>query len=331
MINEYGNDQDFKLFTKWSIRKITFIGILIAISVAFFLIVFQFMPFISLPAYKISVIGLPIKITGLIFGPIIGAFVGVVSDLISFLFVPSLFNPLFILAAALDGIIPGIIGFVFLKLLKFLFGGRFQDSYYADMMETLFKRLDKLYLDPIVNAQKIKKIENRIINLYYKRKELVQKNNKKRDLLNINMVVGTTVLAIIMLLVTWLIGFKIDEHTIQGGIITNRWVLLGIMLSGYVAMLVFIVIARFKLKSSLYLIIVPIVVFSALIELANVPILSLAEKKSIEQSGSAGSIFVYMFQHIILSPVKIWGNMFIIFFTYKIVSPLIYKNHDITY
>ncbi|UWV83480.1 hypothetical protein [Mycoplasmopsis felis] len=38
--------------------------------------------------YKFSFIGLPVKITGFIFGPIIGIFVGIVSDFLSLLFIP---------------------------------------------------------------------------------------------------------------------------------------------------------------------------------------------------------------------------------------------------
>ncbi|WP_029608661.1 folate family ECF transporter S component [Mycoplasma simbae] len=330
-MRNHGTDDDFKTFSKWSIRKITFIGILIAISVAFFLIVFQLMPFISLPAYKISIIGLPIKITGFIFGPIVGGFVGAVSDLISFMFVPTYFNVLFLVAAILDGVIPGIVSWIFLRLIKFLFGGKFRDSIYEESINHLFNKLDILKQSPQRNENKIKKIERKIIKLYYDRNKKQEKQSKKTELMNINLIVCVSILTLVMLLVTYLIGFKISEKTIASGIIPNRWILLPLMLSGYLAMLVFIVFARFKLKSSLYLIIVPIVVFSALIELFNVPILSFAEKQSIEASSASSNLFVYMFQHIILSPVKIWWNMFIIFFTYKIVSPLIYKNHSITY
>ncbi|MCT4469515.1 ECF transporter S component [Mycoplasma sp. HS2188] len=329
-MQNYDGDKDFKTFSRWSIRKITFIGILIAISVAFFLIVFQLMPLISLPSYKISIIGLPIKITGFIFGPFVGAFVGATSDLISFMFVPTYFNPLFLLAAVLDGIIPGIIGLLFMRLIRFIFGGRFQRSLHEETIKTLFKRIERLQIEPDKNAKKIKLLENRIIKLFFKLKQNDNSKKVNSKLLNVNMIVCLSILSIVSMVVIYLIGFKINNQTIENGIIPNRWVLLALMLSGYFAMILFIFITRFKLKSSLYIIIVPIVVFSALIELFNVPILALAEKESIG-AGSSSSIFVYMFQHIIISPVKIWGNMFIIFFTYKIISPMIYKNHSISY
>ncbi|QBF34579.1 ECF transporter S component [Mycoplasmopsis phocirhinis] len=329
-MQNYESDKDFKAFSRWSIRKITFIGILIAISVAFFLIVFQLMPLISLPSYKISIIGLPIKITGFIFGPFVGAFVGAAADLISFMFVPTYFNPLFLLAAVLDGVIPGIIGWLFVRLIRFMFGGPFQHSLIQETIQSIFKKIEKLQLQPNKNDKKIKTLENRIIKLYLQLNQCGVSKKYSSKLLNINMAVCLSILAIVSMIVIYLIGFRVSDQTIRNGIIPNRWALLFLMLSGYFAMILFIFITRFKLKSTLYLIIVPIVVFSALIELFNVPILALAEKQSIG-SGTSSSIFVYMFQHIILSPVKIWGNMFIIFFTYKIISPLIYKNHSISY
>ncbi|AIA29242.1 hypothetical protein MCFN_00315 [Mycoplasmopsis californica] len=326
-----GPDDDFRSFSKWSIRKITFIAILIAISVAFFLIVFQLMPIVSLPAYKISIIGLPIKITGFIFGPVIGAFVGLVSDLFSFALVPTYYNFYFTIAAMLDGIIPGMISWVFLRLIRFLFGGKFRDTLITEKIERILKKIDKLSLDAVDNQKNIRKLENKVISLYVAQNSKHKLAKRTSVLMNINMFACISILVTVIMLVTYIVGYKVDNVTIQKGIVPNRIALIIMMVSGYLAMLVFILIARFKLNSKLYLIIVPIVVFSALIELFNVPILSFAEKQSIETSNSEGSLFVYMFQHIVLSPVKIWGNMFIIFFTYKIIAPSIYKNRNITY
>ncbi len=58
--------QDFSFFLSYN-KKISFIGILIAISVVIFVVFASFVPLISIPTYKISFIGLPIKISGLIF------------------------------------------------------------------------------------------------------------------------------------------------------------------------------------------------------------------------------------------------------------------------
>lgn len=330
-MNPIKTDKDFKMFSRWSIRRITFIGMLIAISVSFFLVVVQLMPFLSLPSYKISIIGLPIKIAGFIFGPVVGGFVGLVSELISYALVPTYFDKFFILAAVLDGVIPGIISWLFFRLIRFCYGGKFTDGVYAEKIYKLFKKLSKLRLNPIENAKTIEKIEDKIILLNNYRFGSKLHKTSKRNLLNINMIVCLLIISFIIVAVVSYIGFHVDEAVIQRGVIPNRWLLLGIMLSGYVLMMLFIIAARFKLRRQLYLVIVPIVVFSAVLETFNVPILALAEQNSLENGKHVGSIFVYMFQHIVTSPVKIWGNMFIIFFTYQIISPLIYKNHDITY
>nr|WP_307908120.1 ECF transporter S component [Mycoplasmopsis bovis] len=84
--------QDFSFFPKLTIRKISFIGILIAISVVIFVVFASFVPLISIPTYKISFIGLPIKISGLIFGPLVGGIVGLISDIISFSLFPTFYN-----------------------------------------------------------------------------------------------------------------------------------------------------------------------------------------------------------------------------------------------
>ncbi len=83
------------------------------------------------------------------------------------------------------------------------------------------------------------------------------------------------------------------------------------MTSGYVAMFIFLIVARFKMHPKRFLVIIPIVIFSAIIELINVPLLSLL---TIQQPViyESGSIITYMFQ-ILYLVIKIWFNMFVIF------------------
>ncbi|WP_027120744.1 ECF transporter S component [Mycoplasmopsis lipofaciens] len=322
------NNSDFSMFSKWTIRKISFIGILIAISVVFLIIGATFMPLITIPSYKISFIGLPIKISGFIFGPLIGGLVGLISDILSFMFLPTYFNPLFTLAAVVDGVVAGLIGWLFLKLLKYYFGGDFQNNIFEVNIFDYLIKLDILKKQNKNNDKKIKKIENKIIFLNEKKKK-IKVFGSINTLLNINLIVGLSILSLFVLFIVFLIGFKIDQSIINGGIIKNRFVLLGLMISGYGAMMIFLSIMRFKMSAKHYLVIVPIVVFSALIELINVPLLSLGDSQSF--TNDSKNIFVFIFQHTFFSPLKIWFNMFIIFFTYNIISPLINKNNDICY
>ncbi|RMX36188.1 ECF transporter S component [Mycoplasmopsis fermentans] len=320
--------EEWTIFPKWTIRKISFVGILIAISVVFLVIASSLVPIASIPTYKISFIGLPIKISGFIFGPLIGGIVGLISDLLSFLFVPSFYNPIYTVAAMVDGIISGLVGLLFIKLFGFYFGGEFQDNVHENRIWKLSKKLDKLKLEN-TNDKKILKIENKIILIQEKRKS-IRINGTQNILLNINLFIAVILLALISLFIVWLVGFVIPESIIKKGVISNRWGLLATMVSGYTLMFFFIIIARFKMKPSNYLVIVPIVIFSALIELINVPLLSFADQQSL-QKGEDNNIFVFVFNHILFSPVKIWFNMFIIYFTYNIIAPLIYKNKSISY
>ncbi|MGY5139176.1 ECF transporter S component [Mycoplasmopsis gallinarum] len=318
----------FSLLPKLNTRKIAFIAILIAISVAFFIIIVNLVPIASIPTFKISFIGLPIKISGFIFGPIIGGLVGCLSDLISFLFVPNVFNPYYILAAVVNGVVSGIIGWLFLNVIKNYFGGKRKDLVLSLQIFKLKNKLEKLKGKLVSHkAKKIRKLENNIIYLNEKRK----KNNllgTQSELKNFNGVIATLILVTLILLIIWIIGFKVPQSAINNGVIKNRLILILLMISGFAVMIIFIWIARFKMKDKNYFVIVPIIIFSALIEFINVPILSLADSQALS---SSDGLFIYIFQHTLFSPVKIWFNMFIIFFTFNVINGLINKNSNISY
>ncbi|WP_406617255.1 ECF transporter S component [Mycoplasmopsis adleri] len=321
---------EFSLFPKLTIRKIAFIGILIAISVVIFIIFASFVPIISIPSYKISFIGLPIKISGFIFGPLVGGMVGLISDLISFAMFPTFYNIYYTLAAVVDGVVSGFVGIIFMKVLKYAFGGEFKDATYESLIYKYRLKIEKIKLkDP--DSPKITKLENKIIATNESRKK-IKLLGTETSLLNVNMIVSTTVIALACVFIFIIVYLKIDNNTIVNySVIPNKLGLLLMMESGYICMLIFLIVARFKMKPKRYLVIVPIVIFSALIELINVPLLSLADYSATNSSAAGGTIITYMFQHIMFTPVKIWFNMFIIFFTHNVIAPLINKNNDIMY
>ncbi len=74
------------------------------------------LPIAGLPALRFSFGGIPLIITGILFGPIPGALAGVVADIIGYMTNPmgGAFFPGFTLSAALTGAIPGII-YMFIK------------------------------------------------------------------------------------------------------------------------------------------------------------------------------------------------------------------------
>ena len=86
-------------------------GLLAALSIVFTR-VFSFMiPLAGLPALRIGFGTLPITISGILFGPLVGGLVGMVSDLVGFMINPmgGSYFPGFTLSAALEGIIPGLL------------------------------------------------------------------------------------------------------------------------------------------------------------------------------------------------------------------------------
>ncbi|VEU78187.1 ECF transporter S component [Mycoplasmopsis columbinasalis] len=317
--------ENWRLFQKWTIRKITFVGILIAISVVFVIICASLIPIVSVPSYKISFIGLPVKITGFIFGPIVGGTVGLVADLLSFIFVPNIYNPFYTVATAVDGIIAGLVGLLFLRLFKYYFDGTMRDSVLEVKISRLFNRIARIKLkNPY--SRRIKKIEDRILYAHEKRKK-IRIVGTRNTLLNFYGVISTLLLAVLVFFIVWLIGFKIPQSALDGGIVKSRLWLTLLMCSGYSAMILFVWISRFAMKSKHFMIIIPIIIFSAFIELINVPLLSFAD--TIAYGSEKNSIFIYIFNHTLFSPVKVWFNMLVIYFTYNVINPLINKNNGI--
>ncbi|MDK2819217.1 MAG: ECF transporter S component, partial [Mycoplasmataceae bacterium] len=79
----------------WNSKRIAFIAILIATSIAFVVIGAQAAAISSLPAFKLSLAGLPVKIAGFLFGPLTGFIIGFTTDIMTFLFVPVFYNPMY--------------------------------------------------------------------------------------------------------------------------------------------------------------------------------------------------------------------------------------------
>ncbi len=91
-----------------SVKKLTFAAMLAAISVAIGIFCKNYLSF---GAVRITFEGLPIIMSGMIFGPVVGGLVGFVSDLVSYCLSVQAFaiNPIVSVAATLMGVIPGII------------------------------------------------------------------------------------------------------------------------------------------------------------------------------------------------------------------------------
>lgn len=320
--------RDLGIIQKWTIRKMVFVAILISISVAFTIISAQLVPIIALPTYKVSFLGLPIKITGFIFGPLIGGFVGLVSDLLSLIFIPpATYNPLYTLAATINGVVSGIFGWFFIRFLNYAFGVEFRVKVYSAKIQYYG---DKYKLAVVKNDEKlINKYASKVI--YFNNKRTYVKQYGTISMLkNINMIVGMLFLLIIIAIIVWYIGFVVKDDLIQRSLIKDRRGILALMLAGISSQFFMITISRFKMKSSTYLKIVPIIIFSGFLELINVPILSFADLYALGSNDNS-EILLWILQHVISSPLKIWFNIFVIYYSYTIISKLINKNKNLSY
>lgn len=274
-LNDYFTRQN------WSNRKIAFVAILIAVSVVFVLVMTSVLPFLIWPSLRLSVGGLPIKITGYIFGPFIGLMTGVVSDAITFSFRPTYWHWSYMLAFAVTGAIPGIIGYIMNRRWR-------QGTSFVESMNTK------------INWP--------------------------------NLVFTIVLLVAIILSFTLLIVFYgsviFDESHIaslseeEKPLISNKWVFLGIAISGISTMLVGILIMGFFMKKSTFNTIIPIVAFSALLEMATTPLVTLGDVSVLSTRKSEGYITV-LTTHFLTAPVKIWVNLIVIYSAYRIVYPLI--------
>lgn len=260
----------------WTNRKIAFVSILIATSVAFTLIMTTVVPPLIWPSLRIAVGGLPVKITGYIFGPIVGGLTGAVSDLLTFAFRPTYFHYGYILSLVLMGVIPGIFGYIMQR--------RWRSDFH------------------IANNEKINKV-----NLLFTVATLI--------------FVALTVVLIIYFLGDQLFEVKPGQ---PAPLITNKWIFMGIAVSGIASMLVGMFVIMFFVKKSTFNTILPIIAFSAFLEVAVTPLITLGDVNAL-QAHSGGSFATVMSGHFIFAPVKIWVNLIVVFTAYKIVAPLIYN------
>lgn len=102
--------------TKFTTKNIAYITMLTSVSVVMTILVSVTIPITVLPPVRLAIEGLMIKITGYLFGPIIGIISGTITDLLVMLFVPSYINPVYIFCIILTGFIAGISGVTKSKL-----------------------------------------------------------------------------------------------------------------------------------------------------------------------------------------------------------------------
>lgn len=103
---------------RFTTKNIAYMTMLTSVSVVATIIVSITIPITVLPPVRIAIEGLMIKITGYMFGPIVGIICAAITDLLVMLFVPSYINPVYIFCVVLTGFIAGVAGVLKVKLRK---------------------------------------------------------------------------------------------------------------------------------------------------------------------------------------------------------------------
>ena len=95
---------------RFTTKNIAYITMLSAVSVTVTIVVSVTFPITVFPPIRIAFEGLMVKITGYIFGPIVGLLSGVITDGLAMLFVPSYIHVAYIIVIASFGFLSGCIG-----------------------------------------------------------------------------------------------------------------------------------------------------------------------------------------------------------------------------
>lgn len=304
-------------YKKWSSKRIAFVSVLIAISLVFFLISVRIIPISALPSYKFSFIGLPVKITGFIFGPIIGMLTGILADLISFLLVPTYYHYLYTISISIAGFIPGLCGYYFFGLNEMLFSNKYKIFKFKEIVDFFKKQYSEATIKG--NTEDVQYFSECIA--YYEVK-IILLENKAKPIAMINFAFFSA-LAVLTIQVFLIISIfiKLDPSYFENNrFIKNKLFYIFATSSGFVGMGVFLILFRIFIKKryQLFIDIMAIVTFSAILEFLNVIILSWADAATLKID-----FWVNLANHSLTGPIKIFFNVVIITTTYRIVAPLL--------
>ena len=306
---------------KWDSKRIAFISILIAMSISFVIIGTRIAAISSIPAFKLSLAGLPIKIIGFIFGPIIGFVIGFTTDIISFVFIPTFYYPLYSVALGISGMLPGVFALVYNYFYKILSKSNTLRKLNNEKVFSLYKI--KLAISKN-NYKQEEKEKEKYEKLLKKIDKIALWENEKK-LLNFGLISSSifllAILASLIITITFIPQDVID-NSFEGifKLISHKSIFIVVISLGVGLCICLVVFTRFKMKPENYLTFVPIVVFIICTEFINIPIIAYADYKSLKISFVASAV-----SSLATSFIKIWFNTIIISFAIRIVMPLITK------
>ncbi|WP_166623174.1 ECF transporter S component [Mycoplasma testudineum] len=304
-------------------------AILISISITLAIIGATIIPIASIPSYKLSFTGLPVKISGFIFGPVIGFFIGVVADLLSFLFLPSFFHWGYVLISGVNGIVPGLVGIFFFKIINNLVDRR-------QKIISQKKVINELEFEKTIEFDNPSRLKNIEKSLRQKRISLEKLESKKstkvlsenqlaKKLTWIYFFSGLLLLMITGSLNLVVIFTVLSREAIEDSFVKSPEILAAITSVGVVTISLYLFFARFKLDPKKYYVIVAIVSFSIILEATQVYFLAYTDNSALKID-----FLPSLVQHVIFAPVKIWFNMTIIYFSWRVINYLLHRNQNIS-
>lgn len=307
---------------RWNSKKIAFIAILIATSIAFVVIGAQAAAISSLPNLKLSLAGLPVKITGFLFGPIIGFTIGFITDIMTFLFVPVFYNPIYSLALAISGMIPGMFAWFYFIKCNPKFTKKVQIKKINIQKIQLNHKLILEYSNDL-ESDRAKRIIAKIGKLDEKIVVLRNSKTKETRLLNFNLISSILFTLTIVVVLTVLLNQFLTEELLKSAFegfkfLHNPFLFLIFVWVGFSFIIIFLIVCRFVMKPSIYIKMVPLLMFIVLTEFINIPLVSWADQTTV-----GINFWVSFLASFVTSPIKIWMNLLIISFATKIVTPLI--------
>jgi len=96
---------------KFTTKNIAYISMMTAVAAAVTIVISITIPITVLPPIRVAFEGIMIKIAGMFFGPLVGLIVGLSTEALTILFVPSYIHPAFLLTAVMFGFIGGLTAF----------------------------------------------------------------------------------------------------------------------------------------------------------------------------------------------------------------------------
>lgn len=102
--------------SRFTTKNIAYITMLTSVSVVATIVVSLTIPITVLPPVRLAIEGLMVKISGYMFGPVIGIISATITDILVMLFVPSYINPVYIFCIVLTGFVAGLAGVLKIKL-----------------------------------------------------------------------------------------------------------------------------------------------------------------------------------------------------------------------